>query len=68
YAVKKISSSVATDTSTKIIVTCTIVQKTDGGFHIGNATRWDNDTDTVVIYEFQNAEMTVIVTAYLCRS
>ncbi|KAJ1933086.1 hypothetical protein FBU59_006154, partial [Linderina macrospora] len=43
YALKKISGVRAQ--ATKAIVTCTIVQNTGSGFHIGNATRWDESTD-----------------------
>ncbi|KAJ2802191.1 hypothetical protein H4R20_003377 [Coemansia guatemalensis] len=66
YASKKINA--IRPPSVKVIITCTIVQNTGAGFHIGNATRWDDSTDTFVKYEFQNKSMTIIVSAYLVQS
>ncbi|KAJ1831877.1 hypothetical protein IWW55_002379 [Coemansia sp. RSA 2706] len=66
YATKKISA--IRPPSVKVIVTCTIVQNTDAGFHISNSTHWDDDRDSLVTYQFQNKSMTVVVTAYLVQS
>ncbi|KAJ1956889.1 hypothetical protein EC988_001111 [Linderina pennispora] len=63
YAMKKLAAM--RPSATKAIVTCTIVQNTGAGFHIGNATRWDESADSMVTYKFTNAALTIIVTAYL---
>ncbi|KAJ2395471.1 hypothetical protein GGI23_004289 [Coemansia sp. RSA 2559] len=66
YAIKKIGA--AKPDSVKCIVTCTIVQNTDAGFHISNALHWDDVRDSVVTYDFQNKAMHIILTAYLISS
>ncbi|KAI8319264.1 Tctex-1 [Martensiomyces pterosporus] len=63
YAAKKLAA--IRPSSYKSIVTCTIVQNTGSGFHIGNALRWDESQDGLVTYKFQNKSMNAIVTAYL---
>ncbi|KAJ2559775.1 hypothetical protein EV175_000160 [Coemansia sp. RSA 1933] len=64
YAVKKIGA-LTPQVPFKYIVTCTIVQNTDAGFHIGNSLHWDDARDVVVTYDFQNKAMHIILTAYL---
>ncbi|KAI9500579.1 hypothetical protein GGI25_006237 [Coemansia spiralis] len=66
YAVKKISA--VRPPTVKCIVTCTIVQNTGAGFHIGNALRWDESQDNLVTYSFQNKSMSIVVTAYLIHT
>ncbi|KAJ2089060.1 hypothetical protein IW138_003772 [Coemansia sp. RSA 986] len=66
YAIKKIGA--IKPASAKCIVTCTIVQNTDAGFHISNALYWDDLRDHVVTYDFQNKAMNIIVTAYLINT
>ncbi|KAJ1729050.1 hypothetical protein LPJ72_005175 [Coemansia sp. Benny D160-2] len=63
YAIKKIGA--VKPASTKCVVTCTVVQNTDAGFHITNALHWDDSCDTVVTYNFQNKAMNIVLTAYL---
>ncbi|KAJ2136745.1 Dynein light chain Tctex-type [Coemansia sp. RSA 353] len=66
YATKKITA--IRPISVKVVVTCTIVQNSGDGFHISNTTLWDDSTDSVVTFKFQNQSMNIVVTAYLVHS
>ncbi|KAJ2778001.1 hypothetical protein H4R18_004850, partial [Coemansia javaensis] len=57
YVSKKIAA--IRPPAVKTAVTCTIVQNT-GGFHVGHSTRWDDQTDAMVVHEFTNKAMTII--------
>ncbi|KAJ2235466.1 hypothetical protein IWW45_002571 [Coemansia sp. RSA 485] len=66
YAKKKIAA--VRPPTHKSIVSCTIVQNTGAGFNISNAMHWDDQSDTLTTYKFQNQSMVIVVSAYMVRA
>ncbi|KAJ1647024.1 hypothetical protein J3B02_000045 [Coemansia erecta] len=66
YAKKKIDT--IRPATHKSIVSCTIVQNTGAGFNISNAMHWDDQSDSLTTFKFQNQSMIIVVSAYIIRA
>ncbi|KAJ2780811.1 hypothetical protein GGI15_003413 [Coemansia interrupta] len=65
YADKKLAQ--IRPANCKSIVTCTLVQNTGAGFHIANATHWDNALDSLTTYKHETDGLVAVVSAYMVR-
>lgn len=64
---QKFSEREADQMEHKYITTCTISQKTSGGWHSASGCFWETGTDISTVVRWENASMYCIVTVFVVR-